>query len=80
MKYQYRTEQVRGDPQRTLNDLGDDDWELLQVVQRGATSILYLKREPPLIETFRESSEAVERMKKGVKPLGRPRGSKNKPK
>ena len=70
MNYQYRTEQVRGDASGVLNTLGGQGWELIQVVQRGATAQLYLKRGTPLIETFKK----VPVVNIGdAKPRGRPK-------
>ena len=84
MKYEYRVEFVRGPAQTPLNNLGEDGWELVHVVQRGATGVCYLKREKPLIEkfgkTFSERTTTVEEMETPKSRGGRPKGSKNKPK
>ena len=81
MKYEYRVEFVRGSAQTPLNDLGEDGWELVQVVHRGATAQCYLKREKPLIETFKQTSTGDTWSPPGTKSRGgRPKGSKNKPK
>ena len=78
MTYQYRTEQVRGGADKTLNDRAAEGWELVQVVQRGATAVLYLKREKPVIEKFKAATPHP--LAGVIKNRGRPRGSKNKAK
>ena len=58
MKYEYLTEGIRGAIGPFLNNRGEEGWELVQVVQRGATAVLYLKREKPLIETIKALPKA----------------------
>ncbi len=75
MKYEYCIEELRGiiSP---LNDLGEEGWELVAVIQRGARSQAYMKREKPMIQTYRATEGTTAPKKRG----GRPPGSKNKPK
>ena len=84
MKYEYCIEELRGiiSP---LNDLGEEGWELVAVIQRGARSQAYMKREKPMIQTYKKSVEQP--MEATIWPTapvksrgGRPKGSKNKPK
>ena len=81
-QYEYLTEGIRGAVEATLNQRGLEGWELVQVVQRGATAVLYLKREKPLIETFRKAVEQPSEATTWPTPPksrgGRPKGSKNK--
>ena len=72
IKFEYLTESVRGTADAKLNERGAEGWDLVQVVQRGATAVLYLKK--PTIETFKATGNIV-----ATKPRGRPKGSKNKP-
>ena len=78
MKYEYLTEGIRGAIGPFLNNRGEEGWELVQVVQRGATAVLYLKREKPLIETIRAIATTHSTPTTREKPRGRPKGSKNK--
>ena len=84
MKYEYRVEALRGKAQSELNDLGEEGWDLVQVVQRGATAQCYMRREKALIEkfgkTFSENTTTAEAMETPKSRGGRPKGSKNKPK
>ena len=69
--FEYLTESVRGPADAKLNERGAEGWDLVQVVQRGATAVLYLKRQ---ISTTVSTATYTT----SVKPRGRPKGSKNK--
>ena len=44
MKFEYLTEEVRGEVDDTLNKRVVEGWELVQVIKRGGDSFLYMKR------------------------------------